>query len=89
MQSTGLTSGPAELKSADIQALKDYIALVMQNERMEVKGLVNSSYASPDGPLTLNEKLSDQRGKAAEKYLQKEYDKMPELTQLSSTPDHC
>jgi tetratricopeptide (TPR) repeat protein len=75
----------SELKSADIQALKDYVALVMQNERMEVKGLVNSSYASPDGPLTLNEKLADQRGKAAEKYLQKEYKKMPELTQLFTT----
>lgn len=76
---------PAELKSEDIKALKDYIALVMQNERMEVKGVVNSSYASPDGPLTLNEKLAVQRGKAAEKYLQKEYGKMPELTQFFST----
>jgi Flp pilus assembly protein TadD len=76
---------PAELKAADIQALKDYIALVMQNERMEVKGVTNSSYASPDGPLTLNEKLSEQRGKAAEKYLQKEYGKIPELAQLFST----
>ncbi len=73
---------PSELKSADIQALKDYIALVVQNERMEVKGVTNSSYASPDGPLTLNEKLSEARGKAAEKYLQKEYGKMPELAQL-------
>ena len=76
---------PAELKAADIQALKDYIALVMQNERMEVKGVTNSSYASPDGPLTLNEKLSAERGKAAEKYLQKEYGKIPELAQLFST----
>ena len=75
----------SELKSADITALKDYVALVMQNERMEVKGVVNSSYASPDGPLTLNEKLAEQRGKAAEKYLQKEYKKIPELTQLFST----
>lgn len=73
---------PAELKAADIQALKDYIALVMQNERMQVKGVTNSSYASPDGPLTLNEKLSEARGKAAEKYLQKEYGKIPELAQL-------
>lgn len=72
----------SELKAADIQALKDYIALVMQNERMEVKGVTNSSYASPDGPLTLNEKLSEARGKAAEKYLQKEYGKIPELAQL-------
>ncbi len=74
----------SELKAADLQALKDYVALVMQNERMEVKGVVNSSYASPDGPLTLNEKLAEQRGKAAEKYLQKEYGKMPELKELFS-----
>jgi tetratricopeptide (TPR) repeat protein len=75
----------SELKSEDIVALKDYIALAMQNERMEVKAVTNSSYASPDGPLTLNEKLSEQRGKAAEKYLQKEYKKMPEVTALFAT----
>ncbi len=76
---------PSELKAADIQALKDYIALVMQNERMAVKGLTASSYASPDGPLTLNERLSEQRGKAAEKYLEKEYGKMPDLKELFSS----
>ena len=75
----------AELKSEDIQALKDYIALVMQNERMAVKGVTASSYASPDGPLTLNERLAEQRGKAAEKYLQKEYGKVPELAQFFAT----
>ena len=73
---------PTELKAADIQALKDYIALVLQNERMEVKGVTSSSYASPDGPLTLNEKLSVQRGQAAEKYLKKEYGKIPEIADL-------
>ena len=75
----------SELKSEDIQALKDYIALVMQNERMAVKGVTASSYASPDGPLTLNERLAEQRGKAAEKYLQKEYGKVPELAQFFAT----
>ncbi|MFZ2285362.1 MAG: hypothetical protein WAV93_00075 [Bacteroidales bacterium] len=76
---------PTELKAEDIQALKDYINLAMQNERMAVKGFTASSYASPDGPLTLNEKLSEQRGKAAEKYLQKEYGKIPELASLFAT----
>jgi len=71
-----------ELKAADIQALKDYIAMVMENQRIQVKGVTTSSYASPDGPLTLNEKLSVERGKAAEKYLKKEYGKIPELTDL-------
>ena len=73
---------PSELKSADVQALKDYISLVMENERMEVKGVTNSSYASPDGPLALNEKLSVERGKAADKYLKREYGKIPELANL-------
>lgn len=76
---------PAELKAADLQAMKDYIAMVAQNERMELKGVTASSYASPDGPLTLNEKLSLDRGKAAEKYLQKEYGKMPEIANLFSS----
>lgn len=73
---------PSELKSADIKALKDYIALVMENERMEVKGVTNSSYASPDGPLALNERLSVERGKAADRYLKREYGKIPELADL-------
>lgn len=75
----------SELKAEDITALKDYVAMVALNERMTVKGVTTSSYASPDGPLTLNEKLSVQRGQAAEKYLKKEYGKMPELTNLFSS----
>jgi tetratricopeptide (TPR) repeat protein len=76
---------PSELKAADITALKDYVTMVAQNERMAAKGVTNSSYASPDGPLTLNEKLSVQRGKAADKYLSKEYGKMPKLDGLFTT----
>ncbi len=75
----------SELKAADIIALKDYVAMVAQNERMAVKGVTSSSYASPDGPLTLNEKLSEQRGKAADKYLSKEYGKIPKLANLFSS----
>jgi tetratricopeptide (TPR) repeat protein len=74
---------PTELKAADVTALKDYITMVEQNQkRMAVKGFTTSSYASPDGPLTLNEKLAEQRGKSAEKYLSKEYGKVPELANL-------
>lgn len=69
----------SELKAEDIKALKDYLTLVGEGERMDFKGLTISSYASPDGPLTLNEKLSDQRGKNADKYVQKEFSKAPVL----------
>lgn len=76
---------PSELKSEDIQALKDYVTLAAQNDRMQFKGLTTSSYASPDGPLTLNEKLSEQRSKSADKYVQKEYSKIPALENLLTT----
>lgn len=76
---------PSELRAEDIQALKDYITMVMDNDRMEVKGLTASSYASPDGPLSFNEKLSEQRGTAADKYLDKEYGNIQDLSELLSS----
>ncbi|MCJ7821104.1 MAG: hypothetical protein MUP53_07860, partial [Bacteroidales bacterium] len=72
-----------ELKAEDIQMLKDYVTLVAENERMDLKGLTVSSYASPDGPLTLNEKLSGERGKNADKYVKKEFGKVPVLADQS------
>lgn len=76
---------PSELKAEDIQAMKDYVTLAAQNDRMQFKGFTTSSYASPDGPLTLNEKLSEQRGKSADKYVQKEYGKITQMENLLTT----
>jgi len=70
---------PAELKAEDIQALKDYMALVAQDARMDFKGVTTSSYASPDGPIDLNEKLSGQRGKNVDGFVAKEFGKLPDL----------
>lgn len=75
---------PTELKADDINALKDYIGLVLENDRMELKGFTASSYASPDGPLSLNERLSVARGKSAETYLKREYGKVDELMDILS-----
>ena len=74
---------PAELKSEDIQALRDYMTLVSTDTRMELKGFTTSSYASPDGPLTLNEKLSGERGTSAGKFVTKEFGKNPKLADKS------
>ncbi len=76
---------PSELKSSDIQALKDYVSMAVQDERIELKGLTASSYASPDGPLNLNERLSVDRGKSAEKYVKKEYGKVLDLNNVFET----
>jgi len=65
-----------ELKAADIIALKDYIMAVNSDPDRQFKTTVVSSYASPDGPLALNEKLSGNRGTAADKYIKKEFSKI-------------
>ena len=65
---------------------------LMQNERLELKGLEISAYASPDGELDLNTKLAEKRQKTAEKYLAGQLKKAKievadELMSLLSTPE--
>ncbi len=66
----------SELKKDDIKLLTEYINQVVSDENRKLKGTVVSSYASPDGGLTLNEKLSANRGKSADKYIKKEFKKI-------------
>jgi len=72
-----------ELKAEDIVALKDYIAQIAADSTIEIKGFTTSSYASPDGALDLNEKLSAKRDQSASKYVNKEFGKVPELADKS------
>lgn len=65
----------SELKSEDIAALKEYLASVNEDERMEFIDMVVSAYASPDGELDFNEKLSEKRASSAEKYIKREFEK--------------
>ncbi len=67
---------PAELKAEDVVALKDYIKAVGTDPNRVFKTTKISSYASPDGPMTLNEKLSGNRGTAADKLIKKEFEKI-------------
>jgi len=62
----------SELKSEDIDALKAYLKEVQAAENLEFVGSEVSSYASPDGELDFNEKLSGKRGVAAEKFFTRE-----------------
>jgi len=74
---------PSELKAEDITSLKDYISQVTTDSNKELKGAVVSSYASPDGPLTLNSKLSEKRGTSADKFIKQEFSK----TEVAKDPD--
>jgi tetratricopeptide (TPR) repeat protein len=62
----------SELRQEDIDGMKDFIAVADENERIEMKGIEVSAYASPDGELDLNTKLSGNRETSANRYLQRE-----------------
>jgi hypothetical protein len=65
-----------ELKTEDIVLLKDYIKMVSLDPNRQFKAAEISSYASPDGPLDLNEKLSVKRGATADKFMKTEFGKV-------------
>jgi len=65
-----------ELKAEDIVLLKEYIKQVNADPNRQFKGLEINSYASPDGKVDLNEKLSGQRGGTADKFIKKEFEKV-------------
>ena len=66
----------SELKGEDITALKEYIKAVQADESRDLKKAVVSSYASPDGKIDMNEKLSGTRGASADKFIKKEFAKV-------------
>lgn len=59
----------SELTKDEVKAMEDFIAKTAAEEGLELKGIKLAAYASPDGPETLNEKLSKERGKNSEKWL--------------------
>ena len=66
----------SELKKEDVKTFQDKVAQASKDSTIEIKGAKISSYASPDGEYDLNEKLSGNRGTAAERYLTKALKKM-------------
>lgn len=65
-----------ELKAEDVQLLKDYIKMVSTDPNRQFKTAEISSYASPDGSLDINEKLSVKRGVTADKFMKQEFGKI-------------
>ncbi len=60
-----------ELKSEDVVALEQKMVEAKATPNKQIKAAKISAYASPDGALDLNEKLSANREKSAEKYFKK------------------
>ena len=66
---------PSELKKEDWKKLMDFIDKASTNTRIDLKNLEVSAYASPDGPLELNDKLAQKREGSATDVLIKELKK--------------
>lgn len=82
----------SEMRKEEMGTLNETIKAVNENERIEMKGIEISAYASPDGELDLNTKLADKRQKTAEKYLngqlkKAKIDVAEELMSMLSTPE--
>lgn len=59
----------SEIKADQVVALTKAINEAKKAENRELKGISISSYASPEGELDFNEKLSANRGKNSERYI--------------------
>ncbi len=62
----------SQMKSDEIKKLKEFVKLVEASQNLEFTGTDISAYASPDGPLDLNTKLSEKRAVNSKKYLERE-----------------
>ncbi len=63
----------SETGSDEMLALKEYMNLfALDNKNYNVENLEVSAYASPDGGMSLNEKLAGQRSENAMNYIKKE-----------------
>lgn len=62
----------SQIKSDALVALTKAIKEAQKIENREIKSMEISSYASPDGKMDLNEKLSNKRSKKSEKFIKRE-----------------
>jgi len=65
----------SETKKAEWVKVMDFITKANADERIDLKNLEVSSYASPDGAVELNDKLAQKRDGSASDYLKKELKK--------------
>ena len=84
----------SEIKKPEVVGLGKYIAATKNDPNKQLKGIDILAYASPDGPMDLNDRLSKARQKSASEFLQKELKKAKiseadkkELWSLMATPE--
>ena len=63
---------PTELKDVDVKALADFIKTMKGNVNLAAKGVSIDAWASPEGELSKNENLADDRAKSAKSWVKGE-----------------
>jgi len=78
-----------EMTKDEIKQLSQYIADAYKADRKELKGVEISAYASPDGKLDFNTKLSEKREGTSSKVIEKDLSKNKVKTELTTkyTPE--
>lgn len=61
----------SELRDADVKAMKEFINNVSKDEMMEFTSVNIDAYASPEGEISLNENLADERAASAMKVVER------------------
>lgn len=66
----------SELNKNDVKIFNEKVKEARQSQNKDITSLQVSSYASPDGPMTLNQNLAENREKVTMDYLNKELKKL-------------
>lgn len=67
------TVRPGEVKDADAKAMADFIKTGKGNASIQMKGVAIDAWASPEGELSLNENLADDRAASAKGWAKGEF----------------
>lgn len=62
----------SELRDEDIDAMEEFIKFASEHDSIVVTGTMVDAYASPEGEISLNEDLAQERAEAANKVILKE-----------------
>ena len=63
---------PAELSSEQMDEFRRFLDEVVESERVELKNVGVNAFASPEGPIRFNERLSEQRKESSDRVLGQE-----------------
>ncbi len=69
----------SERRKDEIKELKAFVDSAVANDRQELKNVELTSYASPEGTLERNTKVSNDRSKTVDKFVKNEFKKIEEF----------